>query len=64
MWWFINKKKLKEEIKQEIKDEILVDIKQNIIPCIVAEVLHQFSQTEDELDKILQSHSLVNNIRI
>jgi hypothetical protein len=59
MWWFINKKKLKQEIKQEI----LKDLKEVLIPSIVSEILHQFSQTEEELDKILQSHNL-NNIRI
>jgi hypothetical protein len=58
MWWFVNESKLKEEIKQEI----LVDLKEVIIPCIVAEVLHQFSQTEEELDKNLISHNF-NNIR-
>jgi hypothetical protein len=58
MWWFVNKSKLKEEIKQEI----LVDLKEVIIPCIVAEVLNRLSETEQELDRII-SHNL-NNIRI
>jgi hypothetical protein len=58
MFWFINKSKL----KQDIKEEILKDLKQVIIPCVVAEILNRLSETNDELDKILMSHNL-NNVR-
>jgi hypothetical protein len=60
MFWFVNKKKLKEDIKEEI----LKDLKEVIIPCVVAEVLNRLSETEQELDRII-SHNLnnLNNIR-
>jgi hypothetical protein len=60
MFWFVNKAKLKDQIKQEI----LKDLKQVIIPCVVAEVLNRLSETEQELDRII-SHNLnnLNNIR-
>ena len=53
MWWFVNKKKLKQQMKQEI----LVDLKEVIIPCIVAEVINRLSETEEELDRII-SHEI------
>lgn len=40
-----------------IKEEIIKDLKEVIIPCIVAEVIHRLNETEEELDKII-SHQV------
>jgi hypothetical protein len=40
-----------------MKEEILKDLKEVIIPAVVAEVIHRLNQTEEELDRII-SHQV------
>ena len=36
-----------------VKEEVLKDLKEVIIPSIVAEVIHRLGETEDQLNQII-----------